>query len=86
MKVIFHKNFKKQYKKLRPGEQKNFIERIALFAENHQHSILNNHALRGEYKNYRSVNITGDIRALYELIDEDTALFIIVDTHSNLYF
>lgn len=85
MKVVFHKNFKKQYKKLRLSEQKICNDRIMLFMENSRHPVLNNHSLGGEYKNYKSINITGDLRALYQLIDNNTALFIIIDTHSNLY-
>ena len=85
MKVVFHKNFKKQYKKLRVSEQKRRNERIMLFIENPRHPILNNHVLGGEYKNYRSINITEDIGAIYELIDKNDVLFITVDTHTNLY-
>jgi len=53
--------------------------------ENPFNPILNNHALHGKWGRYRSINITGNLRALYELIDIDTALLILVDTHSNLY-
>lgn len=47
--------------------------------------VLRNHALKGPYKGYHSINITGDLRALYKLVRKDAALFIIMDTHSNLY-
>jgi len=33
----------------------------------------------------RSINITGDLRLVYEEIDEDVARFLDLDTHSNLY-
>ena len=85
MKVVFHKNFKQQYKKLRASEQRKCDERIALFMQNPSHPILNNHSLGGKLKEYQSINITGDIRALYEVVSEDVALFITIDTHSNLY-
>lgn len=49
------------------------------------HEILNNHSLKGKYKGYRSINISGDYRAIYSLIKEDTAYFIALDTHSSLY-
>ena len=85
MSIVFHRNFKQQYKKLRAGEKKKCDERIALFMQNLSHPILNNHSLGGKLKEYQSINITGDIRALYEVVSEDVALFITIDTHSNLY-
>jgi addiction module RelE/StbE family toxin len=85
MEVIFHKNFKKQYKKLRSGERIKCEERIAIFVKNPHHSVLDNHSLGGKYKKYKSINISGDLRAIYELVAKNTALFILVDTHSNLY-
>ncbi len=84
MKIRFSKNFLKQYKKSR-AIQKKIDERLVLFRQDPHDPILNNHALGGEYKGYRSINITGDFRALYEPIDSHTAFFITVDTHSNLY-
>lgn len=85
MDVIFHKNFKKQYKKLRSEEKIKCEDRIALFMKNSHHPILNNHFLGGKYKKYKSINISGDLRAIYESVAPNTALFILVDTHSNLY-
>jgi len=45
---------------------------------------LRNHALSGKYIGLRSIDITGDIRAVYELIN-DTAVFITIGTHTQLY-
>jgi len=45
---------------------------------------LRDHQLKGKYKQYRSINITGDYRALY-LLRGDEAIFDVVDTHSQLY-
>ncbi len=84
MRVLFHKNFKKQYKKLR-ALQKKIDERLVLFIRDPFDAILNNHALGGQYEGCRSINITGDYRGLYRLIDNDIAYFTAIDTHSNLY-
>jgi len=84
MRVQFHKNFIKQYKKQRTI-QKRVDERLALFRVNPFDSILNNHGLTGKYKGYRSINVTGDFRAIFELIDDNTVCFIEMDTHENLY-
>jgi len=85
MRVFVHKNFKKKYKNLRRGEKEKFKERRDLFIQNPFDPVLNNHPLGGKYKGYRSINITGDLRVLYEPIDAKTALFTTIDTHSNLY-
>ncbi len=85
MKITLHKNFEKQYKKLNQKERGKFKERRNIFLENPFHPILNNHKLQGPHKGYRSINIAGDLRAIYKLVAKDTALFIAIDSHSNLY-
>lgn len=84
MKFRFHKNFEKQFRKLRKNEQKRLQQRLTIFLTNPFHPTLNNHPLKGEYLDYRSINITGDLRAIYKFYD-DEAIFIAVDSHSNLY-
>lgn len=74
----------KQYKKL-PAIQKKVDKRLALFAEDPFVPALNNHALAGKYEGYRSINITGNYRAIYELVNDNTAYFIALGTHPNLY-
>ena len=85
MKISLHKNFEKQYKKLHSSEKRKFKERRNIFLKNPLHSILNNHALKGKYKGYRSINITGNLRVIYKIIDENVVYFITIDAHSNLY-
>ena len=84
MRALFHKNFKKRYKKLR-AIQKRIDERLVLFIKDPFSKTLNNHWLSGKYKGHRSIDITGDFRGLYIPINDDVAYFITVDTHSNLY-
>ena len=85
MRIILHRNFKKQYKKLRDEERRRFRERINLFLKTPFHPLLNNHSLRGEYRSYRSINARGDLRVIYEEIDSSIAHFITINTHGNLY-
>jgi len=85
MKIFLQRNFKKQYGKLTPGQQKRFRERRDLFVENPFHPILNNHRLLGKYKGFRSINVTGDLRVIFEELDDKKVVFHIIDTHSNLY-
>ena len=85
MKILLHRNFKKQYKKLTPSYQRRFKERRNLFLQNPFHPLLNNHALHRPYEGCRSINITGDIRAIYEAVGLDTVHFIALGTHPELY-
>lgn len=84
MKIFLGKGFKKSYRRLREKEKEKFKERLGLFMNNHFDPTLNNHALSGKYNHYRSINITGDLRALY-YSSNSTAVFVVIDTHSNLY-
>lgn len=84
MRIDYHKHFKKQYKKLPSKVQEKFAERLMIFIGNPFAPELSNHALHGKYAKYRSINITGDWRAFYEVTDIGVQFFII-DTHSNLY-
>ena len=61
------------------------VERITLFSEDPLNEVLRGHALNTPYKSSYSIDITGDYRAIYELIDNQTALFTHIGTHSQLY-
>jgi len=47
--------------------------------------LLSNHALTGRWDGYRSINISGDLRAVYEMIDKDMVYFVAFGSHSQLY-
>ncbi len=82
--ISYSKNFLKQAKKLSPEMRKKLLERIELFSGNQLHPILRNHLLKGKYKEYRSIDIAGDMRALY-IQKEHEAILDTVGTHSQLY-
>jgi len=85
MQVNFHKHFDKSYKKCSANVRTNFQQRLKLFLEDPYNRILNNHALHGEGQDFRSINVTGDYRALYHHLNYEIVEFVIIDTHSNLY-
>lgn len=85
MLIILHRQFVKQYKKMSENEKNKFKEKRNIFLENPFHPLLNNHLFYGKFKNYRSINITADIRVIYDSIDNETAHFIYIGTHSELY-
>jgi addiction module RelE/StbE family toxin len=85
MKIEFHKKFKKKSKKLKKNEGLKLRERLQLFEQNVYNPILNNHPLKGKYKGIYSINITGDLRAIYEFVGENSVYFIDINNHGNLY-
>lgn len=85
MKIRFHRHFDKQYQKLKKSEQEKARERLILFLENPFNPVLNNHPLKGKFLDYRSINITGDLRAIYKMVGENEAIFVAIDIHSHLY-
>ncbi len=85
MKAYFHKSFDKQFSKLRVSEKKKTQERLQLLLENPFNPVLENHPLKGKYTDYRSIDITGDLRAIFKYLNESECIFVDVDTHSNLY-
>ena len=85
MKIIFHKNFEKQYVKLSEGLKNKVKARIAIFQGEQYNIILNNHALHGKFTGYRSINATGDIRIIYKMVDNNSVIFTDIGSHSKLY-
>ena len=55
-----------------------------MFKENPRHPLLRVHKLKGDMEPFESMNVTGDVRALF--IREGTkASFYTIGTHSELY-
>lgn len=84
MTPYYHHGFKKDYKKLPADTQARFDKRLTIFLKDQFHPLLNNHPLHGEWVGHRSINITGDLRAIFK-IEGETAIFIAIDTHTKLY-
>ena len=89
MNIKYSATFKKQYKKAPKKIQEKVKERISLFVQDPTNQLLNNHALTGKFQGYRSINITGDWRAIFstrlDLKSKQEYYFELVDTHSQLY-
>lgn len=84
--IDFSNKFFKQQKKAPQNIRKAWIKRLDLFNQDSFNSLLNNHALTGEFSGYRSINVTGDWRALYSEYEEDrqkVIVFEVIGTHSR---
>jgi addiction module RelE/StbE family toxin len=86
--IDFSRKFEKQLERAPLNIQKAFRRRLELLLTDSFHPQLRNHALTGEWKGYRSVNVSGDWRAIF--INKQrkggiVILFIALGTHSQLY-
>ena len=89
MLLRFSGKFSKTYDKAPYKIRDAFDTRLKLFLENPYHPQLNNHPLSGKYRGYRSINVTGDWRAIFSQQQEEddglVTIFEVIGTHSQLY-
>ena len=85
MKVKFQKSFNSQFKELSKTQKRLVTDTIELFTEDPMHDSLRNHPLKDKWVNYRSITADDDLRLHYRVINKDTALFVAVGTHYELY-
>lgn len=85
MNANIHKSFTKSFDRLDIKIQQAFKKRLLEFIDDPYKPELKNHALRGKWLGNRSINISGDFRALYKEVSENEALFVAIGTHSQLY-
>mgnify|MGYP001562235093 FL=1 len=78
------KKFDKRFAKLTQKIREQFIESVKIFQQNPFDPKLNNHSVHYPYDGCRSINITGDVRAIYEPKGY-LAFFIRIGSHSELY-
>lgn len=86
MKIKFKKRFAKQIDKSPVKIQNALYAKISIFQDDQFNPILNNHQLTGKYKGFKSINITGDWRAIFkEFQNDDSVVFYLIGAHSELY-
>jgi len=85
MQLLQSKQFKKDFAKLPKNTKIKAIQIFERFINNPHDPILRTHALAGKWRTYNSINITGDIRAVYVMVDDETAHFVAIGSHSKLY-
>lgn len=84
MNVFTSKKFEKMFRKCHQEIKDRFIERLKIFKKNKYNFVLNNHSLTGKLKGLRSINVSGDYRAIFEEKSEDI-IFVAIGNHSQLY-
>lgn len=81
----FHKDFKKEYKKLPLKIQLAFKERLGLFCEDPAMPLLKNHHLTGSLKGKYAFSVSGDVRVIYRIIGKESILLLRIGTHNQVY-
>jgi addiction module RelE/StbE family toxin len=84
MQIEYHRTFRKRFPRLPSKVKEQFYERLELFMRNKFEKALNNHSVGAAYPGCRSINVTGDYRAIYSEAS-DIIIFITIGTHSQLY-
>lgn len=86
MQIEYSKRFIKDFNKCPKNIKDYFKIRLSIFIDNQFNPILNNHALSGKLKNFRSININSDWRAIFEELENKNIIyFVAIGTHSQLY-
>lgn len=88
MRIDYSRRFLKHLQKASVPVQLSFKDRLQLFVADKNHTLLRNHSLQGEWSGFRSINITGDWRAIYHEIGENKmewVEFVEIGRHSELY-
>lgn len=83
--VLFSKRFNKQVKKLPAALQARFEAQLVLWSREPMNRKLNHHVLTGNLAGFHSINVGGDLRALYKEYDNGIVVFEKIGTHSQLY-
>jgi addiction module RelE/StbE family toxin len=87
MGIKYHREFLKNYKKriaLYPKFEEQFKVQLEKLLNNPKESSLRDHKLIGKKKNFRSFSVTGDIRVIYIMINNDIWLYDI-GSHNQVY-
>ncbi|MEK7106614.1 MAG: type II toxin-antitoxin system YafQ family toxin [Patescibacteria group bacterium] len=84
MKIFFAKKFRKNYNRLDIRIREQCDERLRLFASEPFHPLLNNHSVEKRFPDCRSINVTGDYRAIFKQ-QNGVVVFVNIGTHSELY-
>lgn len=85
MQYILSKRFEKDFAKLPKPIKKKVLMILQKFVEDPLDSSLCNHRLSGKWSNHHSIDVSGDVRAVYVYIKDDIVHFVAVGTHSELY-
>jgi addiction module RelE/StbE family toxin len=87
MKVKYSKIFVKHFRKRvfsNYSLTSRFNDRLKLFFTDSKHPLLKDHPLKGKKIGLRAFSITGNIRVIYQIVN-NTVYFFDIGTHNQVY-
>jgi len=87
MRIKYHKDFAKNYKKRISNNPKlvfQFQKQLNKFIQNSKDPDLRDHKLVGEKNQFRAFSVGGDIRVVYKMISNEIWLYDI-GSHNQVY-
>ena len=85
MTISTTKAFDKQFKKQPQKVQQEFVKRIELFLVDINAPILNTHKLSGKLNDLWSLNVSGDIRLIFDKSFPGIVILEAFGSHNELY-
>ena len=85
MEYVLSKQFEKDFSKLPKPVKAKVVLAFEKFVKDEEDHSLHNHALAGKWNNHHSINVTGDIRAVYVYADTEIIRFVAIGSRSKLY-
>ena len=81
MKISYKATFIRQYNKLDGDLQREVLERIELFKDKDNHSLLKVHKLHGRFKENYSFYVNYKIRIVFVWEDSEGAILLVIGDH-----
>ena len=85
MRISTTKKFDKQFKKQSAKIKREFAKKVEMFLIDINNPLLHIHKLKGAYKGLWSLNVTSDVRVVFDKSYEPIIIFVAIGSHSELY-
>jgi len=86
MRIMYRKNYVRRYKKFSPKVKDKINITLKQFKTDPHNPILRNHALKGRLQGKRAFSVTGDVRIIFEEIDNYVVVIMLdVGIHNQVY-
>lgn len=83
--ILYAPTFVRMYKGLHPSLKEEVKEKINLFKNKKNHTILKTHKLKGSLKNTYSFSVNYQIRIVFEYGNKNTVNLLYIGDHDDLY-
>lgn len=86
MKIVYHKRFEKQFKKLVDKDKEKISKALEIFINNPHDTKLNCHSLKGNLTGKKAISAAPNLRLIFEEFDDYTlVIFLDLGRHNRVY-